>query len=418
MTRNKIWAALAAALALTSACAIDDTETSQQQPSVITRADTIVSPALARAVAETYALPGEAPVVRHVRSSSSRADSSGRPAMFGFNFEEGGFVVIAADFEFSPILAFADEGTIDVANPLPGQDEWLDNTRLAIEAVRGRNTSDDNERSLRIGADFEERLQWTPLLDRLASRGDVDSGEVSRAREVIDSAICMTCPPPPPQPEACTSYTKQNPPQLTLTTWGQGCNYNQKTPLIAGGPCGHALTGCTATALGQVVFRHQHAPGHGYMWQYVPLGPTGVYAAGPFVRAALLRDLGDAASSVYGANATTATTANAAAALQSFGYATVLGSLPYGLSNVAIPEIDAARPLLIRGASDSGGHIWVVDTYIRYKGLPAGCKVNASHSQKYFRYNWGWDGGSNGYYKEMDYGGYTGNRKYITARPI
>lgn len=415
MTRNKIWAALAAALALTPACTTDDTETSQQQPSVVTRADTIVSPTLARAVAETYALPGEAPVVRHVRSSSSRADSSGRPAMFGFNFEEGGFVVIAADFEFSPILAFADSGTIDVASPLPGQDEWLDNTRLAIEAVRDRSTSDDHERSLRIAADFDERLQWTPLLDRLASRGDVDPGEVSRAREVIDGAICMTCPPPD---QTCEAYTKVNPPQLTSTTWGQACSFNQKTPQIVGGPCGRALTGCTATALGQVVFRHRHATGHSYDWSIISSTPAGGGAGGRVVRAQLLSDLGVAASSVYGASSTGATTANAAVALQSFGYATVLGNLPFGLQSVAIPEIDASRPLLIRGENSSGGHIWVVDTYIRYKGIPAGCKVDASHKQKYFRYNWGWEGNSNGYYKEMDYGGYNGGRQYITARPI
>jgi hypothetical protein len=45
---------------------------------------------------------------------------------------------------------------------------------------------------------------------------------------------------------------------LMSTTWNQGCNYNTDCPIVSGGPCGRAYTGCNATALAQIMKYYAH----------------------------------------------------------------------------------------------------------------------------------------------------------------
>jgi hypothetical protein len=64
-----------------------------------------------------------------------------------------------------------------------------------------------------------------------------------------------------------------------------------------------------------------------------------------------------------------------------------IDSLTYLWVNIAKEELDQHRPLFFSGRSQAaGGHAWIVDGYITIN--------NAT----YFHVNWGWAGGSNGYY--------------------
>lgn len=45
---------------------------------------------------------------------------------------------------------------------------------------------------------------------------------------------------------------------LLTTTWNQGCNYNDSVPVVSGGPCGKAYTGCVPTAIAQLLKFHSY----------------------------------------------------------------------------------------------------------------------------------------------------------------
>lgn len=403
-----MWAALAAMLSIT-ACATEAEDTTEVEGHAVT-GTSVVSPTVARAIAETYQV-AEGGAVRTVRTSSTMLDRGGRPAMYAFNFNEGGFVVLAADFSVAPVLAFADEGMIDLANLLPGgQDEWAADMRSMIEAVRARSAGDSAARKAMIDQDLAEREAWTPLLAQITSRAEVDPTELARAKQVVEADICFECPPPP---ELCTSYATKEVKSLLKTQWNQGCEFNQDVT-TAGAYCGRAPTGCGPTAMSQVVFHHKKASGRYFNWDM----PLTAYGTSQQMenRAALMRDTGVSASASYGFYATGVTVPNLRNALGSYGYATATGSLPYGPGNVAIPELDAKRPMLMFGWSSSVGHAWVVDGYRRKVGSPLGCKPTAASTIKYFSYNWGW-GGPSAFYKEGDYAGYNGSKQYLTARP-
>lgn len=407
MLRNFRYLA-AGTLLLAPACLDGDDQVTTTHQAVTSRGDTVVSPTLARAIAETYQLP----VTRHVRTSSIQLDAGQRVAMFGFNFEEGGYVVVAGDFEFAPILAYSDDGMIDVAAPRPGLDIWQDNMRLAIEAVRTRSASDGDERRAMIDADLEHRDAWLPLLDNLRGRADVDTAEVSRAREIASPDICYNCPPPPPK---CTISGVEFHDKLMATQWDQGCGYNLDTPTTGISLyCYHAPTGCAPTAMGQVVHHHRH---DGPWFSFDMNMPNGQIGPGVASRSMMLATLGAYSYTSYGDWASSTWTANANYTMQNFGYSTVYGTMyvPYNIIN---PEVAAGRPVLLTGQSAAGGHMWVGDGTKRNLLTPSGCKPTGAQTLKYFHYNWGWGGYADGWYLEGDYRGYSGYREYITAVPV
>ena len=407
-------------VAMAACAAGDEAEVTSSQHAVGSRGDTVVSLELARAAAEAYDLTEGAPA-RHVRSHSMLAGSDQRPAMYAFNFEEGGFVIVSAELELAPILAFADAGTIDLARLPDGPSLWAEDMREGIEAVRRRGPADSAERTRQVDADRAEREQWQPLLDTIAARGDrpISDAELEHARAVTDPDICYTCEHPEPLP-ACTTYAtaSQKGPLLT-TFWAQGCGFNGMTPASGSYDlCYHMLTGCTATALGQMVNYWQHASGHTYNWSQMGSGIPGTYVNSG-QRAQLLSDLGVASSTTYGTTESTASTANAEVAMQQYGYTTSRASISNGtaLSATALhTELNAGRPVLLRGSNGSGGHIWVVDGVKLKKGGPVPCK-SSSTAGYYYHFNWGWGYGTDAWYKEGASGSYKLSRQYITAKP-
>jgi hypothetical protein len=408
MLRNITYYVAALLLFVPACLEGQDAATATTRQSVVSRGDTIVSPALARAIAETYQLP----VARHVRTSSVRLDAHQRTAMYGFNFEEGGFVIVGGDFEFAPILAYADDGMIDVSAPLPGLDIWEDNTQLAIEAVRGRSAADDDERRGMVEQDREHREAWLELLDQLAGRRDVDPAEVSRAREIASPDVCYECPPPPPK---CTVTGTEFHDKLMASQWGQGCGYNLDTPTTGvASNCYHSPTGCVATAMGQVVHYHRH---DGPWFNFDVTMANGEIGPGMAERAMLLHVLGVYSYMNYGDYASSASTANANYTMQNFGYSTVYDNVyvPYSVIN---PEVASGRPVLLTGSSASSAHMWVVDGTKRKILGPSGCQPTGSQTLKYFHYNWGWNGTYDGWYYEGDYRGYNSWRQYIKAVPV
>lgn len=204
-------------------------------------------------------------------------------------------------------------------------------------------------------------------------------------------------------------------PEMLTTRWGQDAPYNNLCPAISGE---HALTGCVATAMAQVL-RYFRYPVQGtgigsytvnssgiprskeitstYDWDLMldnygfsnsPIGTEAQQAA----VATLMFDAGAASQMDYGVNASSAYTSNAAA-----GFADNFGYDPLSLRmcsreyysdeewmQLVYGELQAGRPIMYGGVDPVyGGHAFVLD------GID---------SDGFVHVNWGWNGSYNGYF--------------------
>jgi len=195
---------------------------------------------------------------------------------------------------------------------------------------------------------------------------------------------------------------------LITTTWSQGTYYNTSCPSDAGGPDGHALVGCVATAMGQVMnywnYPTMGTGSHSYVhstygtlsanfgattygWASMP-DPGGASSYNTAL-ATLLYHCGVSVDMGYGPTGSGASTAQVATSIQTyFGYASsaqYINRSSYtesGWNNILIAELDAGRPMQYRGQG-SGGHSFNCDGY---------------QGTDYFHFNWGWGGYADGYY--------------------
>ncbi len=128
-------------------------------------------------------------------------------------FRSGGFVIVAADDASIPILGYSEKNSFPGDISCPATREWLDDYCDQINRIVESGLS--NSATLK---------QWEAI--RLghfpASTKDVDP--------------------------------------LVTTKWDQGCYYNELCPVDPAGPCGHAVTGCVATAMAQVMKYHNYPP--------------------------------------------------------------------------------------------------------------------------------------------------------------
>jgi len=202
---------------------------------------------------------------------------------------------------------------------------------------------------------------------------------------------------------------------LLSTTWGQGCGYNTYCPMDFTGPCDHTVTGCVATAMGQVMKYWNHPiqgngwygytdPNYGY--QYAVFGTTNFLwgnmpnNSGNLDVALLLACCGVSVEMHYGPGCngcpgSSAYTSKVDDALENYfnykpsaQYKSKTSQITWEQwRNILYNELNNSRPMVYRG--DNGqpqpnysGHAFVCDGY------------NGTQ----FSFNWGWSGSSNGFY--------------------
>ncbi len=120
-----------------------------------------------------------------------------------------GFVIVSADDNITPVLGYAFEGNYDATDLPPAYTDWMMRYKRQIRSIKA------NKRAV-----SKVRNEW--------SRN-------TSARAIQDATTLSEVAP------------------LLTTTWYQTCYYNYFCPVDAAGFCGHALTGCAATAMGQVM---------------------------------------------------------------------------------------------------------------------------------------------------------------------
>jgi len=299
------------------------------------------------------------------------------PYFYVFNFDnDGGFVIVSAEKNEHPVLAYSNKGKFNTKDAPYGIVSWVETTKENIDYIRQG----------RFNTKKQTAIEWGLLGQELG---------ISQLK------------PPPPDP-GCQEYSNNTTVGPLLTTeWGQGCSYNDFCPTnTSGWRCGHVPTGCVATAMAQVM-RFWQTPATTYNWASMPntFGNTEV--------ARLMSDAGLSVGMNYNDNGSGANHANIPGALiNTFGYSSAQ-NINYSLSSYSTVEsqLGWGRPVILSGYNVKNtswfglvveyqeGHEWVCDGFSATDYFwcnPDGTSGGAGYL--YFHMNWGWDGGSNGWY--------------------
>lgn len=272
--------------------------------------------------------------------------------VFNSNTGNDGFVIIAGDDRVPAILGYSDQGNFDADQVPEAMQEWLEGVAAQIAAL------DD-------GAQAATHLQARP----------------------------------PIQP-------------LLHSTWSQNSPYYILLPFLPTGK--HAVVGCAATAIAQVMYY--------WKWPAQPSKTIPAYVTDELsISMPSLQPVNfnwDAMQSTYLTSDTTSVASYAAATLslycaqslkmdfrltsssastasvmqaliEYFDYSPDLRSIARSIfttqewENTIYQELAAQRPVIYRGAKQNNGHMFVCDGY---------------DGNGMFHINWGWNSSSNGYF--------------------
>jgi photosystem II stability/assembly factor-like uncharacterized protein len=281
-----------------------------------------------------------------------------------FNYEGGGFVVVAATDASTPILAQSDEGSIDENITNPAAKYWFESYSKEIEFIITAKL--DNT---------ETQKQWNSILSKTSGQSIDDVGP------------------------------------LLTTEWDQSEWYNYYCPLDPAGAGGHARVGCVAIAMAQIM-KYYNFPERGILSHSFQHPIYGIQTAnfGDSVYhwdsmgssasndnytaiAALLYHVGVSVDMNYGPDKSGANTEKVPLALTTFfnydptsiSIAKKANYTDDNWKELLKSELQVLRPLWYYGFGIDGGHAWVCDGW--------------RSSDDLFHMNWGWSGKANGWYR-------------------
>lgn len=313
--------------------------------------------------------------------TSSGTRSASDPAFYVFNFNGGGFVVIAGDDAAQPVLGYSETGSFRADNLPSNIRDWFDGYASQVEFIRKN----------RLTATADIVQAWNAVMGGLLK----DSG---------------------------------NKKELKTPTWGQDEPYYGNCPEVDGHK---AVTGCVATAVAEIMRYHRwperatgKLPGYKYKSDLgneitIPEHTfSGTYNWNEMPEAYFVRKSGQWYKNYTEdqARAVAAVMEDAGKMLQSYYNSadSELGTEGTGATSYDIPlvlvrymaydstailkhrddmkydqwaamlktEIDEGRPVCYSGSGDSGGHQFILDGY----------------SDNMFYINWGWDSQNNGWF--------------------
>lgn len=307
---------------------------------------------------------------------SSGSGNSNPVDFYVFNMGNKGFILVSADDQALPVLAYSDDVSFDPAHIPASVQKWLDGYSAQIRYIVSRN----------ISAGPEIAMRWSELMNGSS-------------------------------PAGTKSLQSVNP--LVQTKWNQAPNENLQCP-FDNSYNERTVTGCPATAMAQIMkFWNHPANGSGfhsynhqsygtlsanfgntaYQWNSMPNilnGPdnevsTLMYHCGVAIETDYgVAATGGSASYVIIAAAPTAQQTCENAFKTYFGYnaSTIQGLRRSGYQdaawvNLLKNELNSGRPLQYAGFGSGGGHTWVCDGY---------------DNNNFFHMNWGWGGNSDGYF--------------------
>lgn len=195
---------------------------------------------------------------------------------------------------------------------------------------------------------------------------------------------------------------------MLVSKWDQGTYYNGQCPADPNGVSGHCVTGCVATALGQLLyyFRFPQSGTGSYSYEHPDYGTISanfeeadydynqmmnqLNAPNPET-AELIFHLGVACDMVYGPQSSGMYNHKAAYALKSFFRFSPETQYVYRDStsmdwdSLLVTHLDQKIPLYYAGWSvpNINGHAFICDGY---------------QGENFYHFNWGWSGSNDGYF--------------------
>ena len=287
----------------------------------------------------------------------------GEACYYIFNVGDTGFVILAADDNYRPVIGYSDRGTFNPDDMAPALAEYLEVVRQGV-----MNASMASAASVAVAADWAMLEKNGRLVSRHGGRED----------EFI-----------------------------VQTTWNQNYPYNYFCPEGEGGPGGHCYAGCVATAAAQLMkFWNHPIQGQGsYTYipedhpEYGPLTanfgettydwdnmPNAISNNSPIEQieavAQLIYHVGVSVDMNYRPTSSGAVTGKLCQTMPAYFFYTDQMDNLYrenytheGYMQLVINSIDMNWPMVQRG----GGHAYVLDGY---------------NDNDMVHFNWGWSGSS------------------------
>ena len=315
---------------------------------------------------------------------------AGSPLLFIFNFEDGGFVIVSADKNVKPILAYSTTGAFLMGEVNPTAESWIDGYAQGIAYVVKTKAMPNSEML----------NQWNE-----AEKG-IFPAKAQKANFV--------------EP-------------LLTSKWNQDRYYNALCPDENQGVAGttmydnHVPNGCVALAMAQIMYYHRYPrKGVGNASSYISSNygqqkadyknanydyeaMSDVATGYSNAIAQLCYHAGVSVKMNYGANGSGAYTKDAHTAFPArFTYKSSLGLHTRDASNLSWKnllktDLNRGLPVFYAACGRTGTdacHAFVCDGY---------------DERDYFHFNWGWGGSSDGYYSIDTMLGYTRDNEIITG---
>ncbi len=287
----------------------------------------------------------------------------GKPIFYAVNFQNGGFILIAAEKSAVPILGFSFQGSYNTKNQPAALTYLLDSYRKEIEFIREKPTKKSKK--------TEELWNMKVATKKGGSFNPIRSVE-----------------------------------PLLTSLWNQTYPYNALCPEDENGPGGHTCAWCGAASTSQLMHYYKYPrqgcgsnsytqAGYGiisadfgntiYEWDAMPNK-----AEQPNLPiATLMHHIGVAADIEYGPQYSFGDIDSLRSALlRNFKYSPEIDlRIKYYYSdtawqNMMMEQLDKAQPILYYGMGN-GGHAWIIDGYL---------------GPDYYHCNWNWSGIYDGYF--------------------
>jgi hypothetical protein len=319
-------------------------------------------------------------------------DGNGTPSIYIYNIGEDGFMLVSAEDLVDPVLGYSFSGKYDSTRVADNFKQMLDGYSNAIDRMR---------QAMNAGQ------KVTPTKRTIQERAALN-GE--------DNNIFAATP-------------AKDVSALVETQWGQGYGYDNYCPSYSGNSDGHAVVGCVALAMAQVIRYHQYPNvGFGsYSYVHSVYGTLTANFASSYYNYANMptsvewnssQDEINAVSllcyhcgvsvgmNYQNVNYTTGSgsqTEHIVSGLRHFGYFGAYYQSRGGstatkaiFDSLVLNDLNRGLPVVCSGTGDSYGHAYVCDGYMS--------RTNRYH------FNWGWDGWQDGYYTMDDMNGFSSDQ--------
>ena len=305
----------------------------------------------------------------------------GEACYYIYNVGETGFVIIAGDDNYRPIIGYSDKGVFNPDDMAPALVDYLEVVRQGVMQAAQASSA-----KISVAADWAMLEKCGRLVSRHGGREDVF---------------------------------------LVQTTWNQNYPYNYFCPEGEGGPGGHCYAGCVATAAAQLMKYWDHPlqgqgshtyipedhPEYGpltvnfgeatYDWENMP---NSISSGSPIEQieavAQLIYHVGVSVDMNYRPSSSGAVTGKLCQTMPAYFFYTDQMDNLYRENytheeymQLVIDAIDMNWPMVHRG----GGHAYVLDGY---------------NDNDMVHFNWGWSGSSDGWFNIDDHG-YTDGESVI-----